>query len=388
MNRRTFVRFCVIQAMWWGAMAALPGYMAAFMLDGGVPQAEISFILAGNLLCSFIGSLFWGRRIDRTQSYRRHFQMGNIAVLVLGVLLYAAGGNTALLALLYGLHGFLVGFGATCLDSWVLASFPEKPDAGSRSRSFATLSYAVTMLSTGMLISALGYSIMPVLTTGMITVSALLTLRQPNANRIRPETGAARGRNDLRPLLQNRYWMMLLALVFLTGLAIAPLNNMKAVLMASVGGTTDMIGLDAFIGCMIQAPLLFFSGSIARLSRRFRLAVSVAMPLLYALLVMTARTPWMIMAGTICQNISFGIFYPTMREMTEHSVPERLRTQAHSMLDVSYGSLTGVLALTMSGWILTGADTRTMAAVSFMIQVIPVMMMAAVLLPKRKHAAA
>ena len=67
------------------------------------------------------------------------------------------------------------------------------------------------MTATGLLITSFGYIVMPMLTTAMITVSAVMTFVQPNA--VRPDTGreAAHDRNDLRLLLRNRSWVLLLA---------------------------------------------------------------------------------------------------------------------------------------------------------------------------------
>ena len=391
MNQSLFARFCVLQATWWGAMAAVPGYISAFMLSRGVAASSISLILAANLLCSFLGSLFWGRRIDITQNHRGHFLMGIACFFVLSMAIYPMGSYPIVLALLYAAHGFLVGFGATCLDSWVLASFPGDSSLGSRARTFATLSYAVIMLATGVLIGRVGYIVMLVIMIGMLGVCAITAIQTPRAAGTAgmAPSGRSVSAKDLKELLKHREWMLLLVMVFFTGLSIAPINNLKAVLLERVGGDTTTLGLDSFIGCMVQAPFLFYASQLRRVSRKLRLVISTVMPLLYALLVYVAAAPGTIIIATICQNISFGIFYPAMREITEDCVPAALRTTAHSVIDVSYGSLTGVMAMAMSGVLLEAFGAEAMVLVSFGIQLLPFSVaMAYLLIPAKKPAAA
>ncbi len=355
-------------------MAAVPGYISAFMLDRGLPAAVISVILAVNLLFSFLGSLFWGRRIDITQNHRAHFLMGIASFFVLNLAIYPLGSHPLAMGALYAAHGFLVGFGATCLDSWVLASCPGNSSLGARARTFATLSYAATMLATGLLIGRMGYIVIMAIMIGMLGICGIVALNTPRAEGMAGMAPAGRSglsAADLKQLLGNREWTLLLVMAFFTGLAIAPINNLKAVILERVGGDTATLGLDSFIGCMVQAPFLFFSAKIRRMNRKLRLVISTLSPLLYALLVCTAAAPAMIILGTICQNISFGIFYPTMREITEDCVPAKLRTTAHSVIDVSYGSLTGVMAMAASGVLLTAFGLQTMVLLSFAVQLLP-----------------
>ena len=52
-------------------------------------------------------------------------------------------------------------------------------------------------------------------------------------------------------------------------------------------------------------------------------------------------------------NMSFGILYPSMREITRESVPEELFNSASSLIDVCYGQLPGIISLLAAGPLLS-----------------------------------
>ena len=370
---RIFIRFCIQQASYWSYVAAMMGYMTSYMLSKGISSAALGYILAANLLTTFLGSIFWGRRIDAEQNNRKYYIMTNIFALILGSCMFQNAGNMFRMMLLYPLYGFMVGHTATNLDSWVMLSFPEMKDAVGRTRFFATFFYAVTMLVCGQLISKIGYSVMPVCMVLFLGISITAALLQNNTTEKKPMQNKCSRRGirlqDITELLWSRDYLLLVAAVFLTGLCIAPLNNMKPVILSSVGADVSYVGYDSFIGCMIQAPFLLFSGYFRRFSKRSRLLAGVLMPLLYALFTSTAMSANMVIAGGICNNISFGLLFPTMREMTEESVNPTLRNTAHSIVDVSYGSFSGMIALLYSSAVIDSAGFRVMGGICVIIQI-------------------
>lgn len=371
--KHVFTRFCVMQGAYWSFHAALLGYYTAYVLEKGMSASLWGVILSANLLCSFVGSLVWCRWVDRHQASKRFFLLGNAAAMVLGCLLFFFADVPALVMTLFPLLGFLVGPIPTVLDAWVITSFPERRDAGGRSRSFATLSYAFVMLIAGQLVSRIGYGIMPVTTILFLGISITAALFQPESSaamaRVRRESAPSAG---MKGLLASRRYVLLVIALFFTGMAIAPINSMKVLVLKSVGGDVAMLGWDSFIGCMIQAQFLIFSRYLLRVKAEKRLLAGLLAPLFYALLVAVARAPFTVILGTIMNNISFGILYPTMREITEDSVTPALRNTAHSLIDVAYGSFAGMIATSWSGALLDGAGVAALGTVCAGIQVIAV----------------
>ncbi|MBQ8088239.1 MAG: MFS transporter [Clostridia bacterium] len=367
-SRSRFIRFCVLQGAWWSFYAAIPGFLVAYMSDRGLSESITGGILALGLLTTFLGALFWGRFNDRRGGGKLYYIVGNCAALALCAAMLPLAGNAAAMFVLYPLFGFMTGSVATTLDAWVISSMPERRDAVGFSRTFATLGYALVMLLEGQWISRHGYGIMLPVGAALIILSVCAALRQPETRRVSQRK--VRERGGMGALLGIRNYRLLLLIVFITGLCVAPINNMKAVVIQSVGGDVSLLGVDAFLGCLIQALFMALSGKMRRLPVRLRLCVAVGMPLLYAVLVMLASSPIWVICGTFCNGISYGILFPTMREMTESSVSEDNRNTAHALVDTAYGSLSGMIATATGGALLQGGGTKLLGSVCTGLQLI------------------
>lgn len=388
-ERRIFIRFCVLQAAYWSFYAAFPGYISAFALSHGISTSLLGVILAVNMLCALSGSLLWGRWVDKNKASRRFYLLGNGAALFLGLLLYFFGDSPLILLITYSLFGFMTGPIPTTLDAWVIAAFPHRADAAARSRAFGTLGFAVVMLSMGQLIVRFGYWTMPAAALLFMAVNFAVAPFQPKGRG--DEGGSVRARESTAPgesprqLLSSRRYMLMAAAVFFTGMAIAPINTMKLVLLENVGGDVSVLGWDSFIGCMIQIPFLMLAGKIRHVRSEKRLLAGAGFAMLYTLFVIQAGNPFGVILGTICNNISFGILFPTMREMTEESVSAGLRNTAHGIIDVSYGSLAGMLATAWSGVILERSGIAAMGSICIIMQTIAISFCFAILLAGRKR---
>ncbi|MBQ7057885.1 MAG: MFS transporter [Firmicutes bacterium] len=371
--KKTFVKFCVLQACYWSFYAALPAYITAYMLEKGMSASTLGILLAIQMGCAFAGSIFWGRYVDRNQASRRFFLIGVTSTAIFGILLFLFAGNIPALFILYPLFGFMMGPIGTTLDSWAIAVM-HHVSAGAKSRTFGTLGYAFTMLLSGQIISRFGYRFVPFIAGALILVAVLVALTQPEIEKqdtrkspVSIETGS---KGSMKEILRSRRYLLLVAVVFFTGMAIGPISNMKVLVFESVGGDVSFLGWDAFIGCLIQSPFLIFSDKIRRIKSEHRLLLGGCAALTYALLVFLARAPFMVVLGTIFTNISFGLLFPTMREITEESVSGNLRTTANSIVDVAYGSVANMIASAWSGAVMENAGTGMMCSICMVLEIV------------------
>ena len=381
--RKIFTRFCILQAAYWSFFAAMPAYITAYMLAKGMGAGTLGILIAVQMGSAFAGSVFWGRFVDRKRASRRFFLIGVIAAGALSVLLYIFAGVPAVLFLLYPLFGFMNGPIATTLDSWVIAVI-GRVEAGARSRTFGTLGYAVTMLVSGMLIDRFGYRFMPYIGMSLILMAVLTALCQPE---VMPEQ-STRVHTDASPkvLLKAPRFLLLVAAVFFTGMAIGPINNMKVLVFESVGGDVSSLGWDAFIGCLLQSVFLILAGKMKKIRAEYRLTASAVFAFLYALIVFLASSPAMIIIGTLFANVNFGLIFPTMREIVEESVDSRLRTTANSIVDVAFGSVASMIAAAWSGGVMEGAGRGPMCVICMGLEVIALIFCVAIILFGRKPA--
>ena len=166
----------------------------------------------------------------------------------------------------------------------------------------------------------------------------------------------------------------LIVILFLIGLAIAPLNNLKIIILENVGGNVSDIGIDSFIGAMTQVPLLALAGKTHKIPQRIRYLLMSILPLCMLLLTFFAVSPGMIFAGSCLNNIAYGILLPTMRDVTERNVEYRLRNLGHSLAEAVYTSLSGMMSLLYAGAIVDHLGVHAMLSVCIVIMGIPVIM--------------
>lgn len=166
----------------------------------------------------------------------------------------------------------------------------------------------------------------------------------------------------------------LIVILFLIGLAIAPLNNLKIIILENVGGNVSDIGIDSFIGAMTQVPLLALAGKTHKIPQRIRYLLMSILPLCMLLLTFFAVSPVMIFAGSCLNNIAYGILLPTMRDVTERNVEYRLRNLGHSLAEAVYTSLSGMMSLLYAGAIVDHLGVHAMLSVCIVIMGIPVIM--------------
>ena len=385
---KVFRRFCILQGAYWSFQAAVPGFLSAYMLSRGMQASMLGLLLAANLLAAFLGAMFWGRWIDRHQASRRFFLMANASALALGLVCYAFAGQPAVLFVVYPLFGFMNGPIATALDAWVLASFPQRPELGPKARSFATGSYAVVMLVIGILVARVGYWVLPIAGALFLAVSIGTACLQPEIRHMVVLSGSENQKehSSAKELLHNGKYVLLTAAVLFSGLAATPINNMKVLVFSSVGGDVSFLGWDSFIGCMIQLPFLIFAFRLRKIRAEQRLILGVAAALGYAVMVAKATSPAMVIAGTALCNISFGLKYPSMRELTESWVRPGLRNTAHSVIDTAYGSLAGMISSAWSGVVMEQAGTQVMGLLCAGLATIAVLIGIILLMKKQQPA--
>ena len=367
MNKRQYIGFAVLQVSYWCFHASFICYASAFFLNLGFGNTVVSLLLAGYLMCSFIGSIVWGALCDRLGTNKKVFLAGVIGSACLMYFIYLFGGNVRLMAVAYPMLGFFFLPQSANSEAWLLSACDHNQKIYGQIRSAPSLVYAVWAMLMGRMIDAKGYWVM--LAGGTAFAVAVIT-----AAILLPDTAAGRagrkkqsGFKGIAELMANKPYRRLILLLFFAGLAAAPLNNMKIVVLQNVGGTVAHVGMDSFVSALTQVPFFLLAGWFQRIHLRARYAVMTLGPLAMILMCLFAVSPAMVIAGSVAYNIGYGIMIPTMREVTERCVQAELRTLGHTLSDAVFSSLSGVLSLTYAGFIADQMGVNTMLCVSAVI---------------------
>jgi len=376
MNRKYFTLFSALEITFWGFHASFIAFASAYMLSRGVSNTTVSLLLSGFLLAAFAGSVIFGGLCDRYQTNKRVFMPCMLFVYVLTLIIYVHAGNVPVLSVCYPLLGFFFQPQGANVDAWVLSHYDHDQGIYGKIRSMPSLFYAVICAGMGKLISRFGYQVMPVCATGFMLLMIVCAAVLPDAHAAAaPQTRLSA--RDVRRLFASAPYRRLIVLLFLIGLAIAPVNNLKIVLLENVGGDVSHVGLDSFVSALTQVPFIAMAGL---LSLRLRFMAMAFLPLTTILLVRFAASPAMIFAGSFFYNVAYGVLLVTMREVTERFVSEDLRNLGHNLSDAVFSSFSGVISLMCAGAIVDRLGVSAMVTICALIAVIP-----AVLSMKKLH---
>jgi MFS family permease len=342
------IRFNLIQVLYWCGFASMAAFVSAFMLSKGMSNTQLSLMLAIYMLCAFVGQFFWGSICDKLKTNKKIFILGEILVLALYYLIYKFSNDFSVVMILYPILGFVMVPLPSNLDAWLLKCFVHRPEVYGPARGWASMGFAVFMLIYGNIIAGIGYHVMPAFATVFIVTTIILSSMQPDSPEPEGERAALKLR-DIGKLTKIKPYMFIIVLLLFTGLAIAPINNMKIVVLENVGGTVVHQGYDSFFMCVAQLPFFFLAGKIRKIPQNIRLLLSAAGPMCMILINFFAASPYMVILASVFNAISYSILLPTIREITEASTDKALRTTAHGIADAVFQSLAGMVSLLYVG---------------------------------------
>ena len=339
MNKRDFVLFSVLESAFWGYHACFLGYASAYIISRGVSSTVMSLLLSGFLLCAFGGSMVFGRICDQKQTNKRVLIPCMALCYVLMLAIYFFAESVPVLALCYPLMGLFFQSQGANVDAWVLNACHHDQKTFGVIRSMPSLFYALISVVMGALISRFGYFMMLLGATifmALLLASACLLRDAPAI--VMPERRGM-GAADVRRLFKSEPYRHLVTLLLLVGVAIAPINNLKIVVLENEGGNVSHIGVDCFVSALTQV--------------RF------------------ASSPMMVFAGSFFYNVGFGILLVTMREVTETYVDKDLRNLGHNLSDAVFNSFSGVISLLYAGAVADRFGVNAMLTLCVIIAVIP-----------------
>ena len=373
MKKRDFALFCLLESAFWGYHACFLGYASAYIISRGASSTVMSLLLSGFLLSAFVGSMVFGRICDQKQTNKRVLIPCMVVCYLLMLAIYFFAEHVPVLALCYPLMGLFFQSQGANVDAWVLSSCNHDQRIFGKIRSTPSLFYALISVSMGALISRFGYFMM------LLGASVFMALTIISAALLRDAHAVAMPRKrmeaaDIGRLFASGYYRRLMALLMLVGLAIAPINNLKIVVLENVGGNVSHIGVDCFVSAITQVPFIAMAGAITAITLRKRFVAMAVLPMTMILLVRFAVSPAMVFAGSFFYNVGFGVLLVTMREVTETYVDKDLRNLGHNLSDAVFNSFSGVISLMYAGVVADRFGVSAMLTLCVAIAVIPVLL--------------
>lgn len=369
MKKITAVKFAVLEAVYWSIMASFGAYIASFNLSRGYSQSLVSIMIAVYMVSGFAGQFFWGSVCDRLQTNKKVFVGSVLTAGALQLAMYFIDNQLAF-GLLYGLFGFMIGPLGSILDTWMLRSLDSDIRVYGVSRSCGSAGYAIVILISGNLINRFGYFVMPLISTGFLFMTVLMTFTLKDAD-LRQKSGSSVSLKDIMSIMKNPAYVTIIAIVFFIGLANAPVGNLKIMILQAVGGNVSTQGLDAFLGCMVQFLFFLLAGVFIAIPARIRLFIASLSMALAMLINFLAGNVSMIIVASLFMNVSYSFMIASSRELVMRCVEPKYQTTANGVSDAFYSFLAGTIALLYAGSVAQSFGIHTMILISLILSLIP-----------------
>ena len=375
MKKSYWVKFSILEIAYWCFSASFISYLVSYLLSKGISNTILSLYLASYLFAAFIGSFAWGAVCDHFHTNRKIIILSFLLTLLVIYLIYFLAPNKIMLSFLYPLLGFLIQPQATNIDSWLLLTCHNSSSIYGKIRCQPSVLFAFVSFFLGRLISLQGYYFMLIFSTFFLLLGICTALITPED--IDPQTmekPVSINLFSIKELFSISSYRYMIILLFFIGLAITPINNLKITVLNSVGGDVSSLGIDSFVAAFTQVPFIALAGKTEKLSLRLRYTLVTALPFLSVLSVFFATRPYMIFISSVFYNIAFGILLPTMRAVTENSVPPVHRNLGHYFADAVFNSFTGILSLLYSGILIDLCGMKALLFVCLICSLIPLFM--------------
>lgn len=379
MSKRLCIGFSLLEISYWSFHASFIGFISAFLLEKGISNTMLSLLIAGFFLCTVIGSFVWGALCDYLHTNKKVLLITLGCSAILMYLIYFLSSNVMILFILYPLLGFTSMPSSSNIDVWLLNACKYDLSLYGKIRCTPSFAYGIVAFFLGRLINSHGYNLMLFSATFFILLGISMVILLPETN---TNTATAPTKSEpvqinlktLKTLFASKEYVFLIIILFLIGLIISPINNLKATIISSVNGTVADIGIDAFFGTMIQAAFIFLAGYTNKLSLKLRYLIVTFMPWIMLILTFIATSTPLVFLGTFIYNIGYGVMLPLMRCITERCVSKDLQNIGQNIADSTFTSASAILSLLYSGSIIDTFGVKAMLLLCIIISSIACLM--------------
>ena len=366
MNRSSLRRrFALLEMLYWLTYGAFTTYLYSFVTEARGGSATV----AGLMLALFMGSACFGQIVigsvcDRKHNNRIVYMAGLAAVILIQLWLFFSP-NMILLGCACVVLGFVQPPLSGTMDTWLIHSFPDEPNAYAPLRAFGSIAYAGLMAFIGYLIEHVGHFVMPILSTMFALGAIAVAYTTPEIPSL-PKTGRPARRVSLRTL-PGVVWLFVGCMTVL-GMSTIPLLNMNLPILENVGGTVTHAGIATSFNTVAEFIIMRHPKPLQRFNSRQQLLIA---GLLYAgstVMMFFAGSVWLLYIAFFVNGIAYGVLLPARRALVGEIVPAEAHNRVHALGDMAYLNFGGLVGNQASGLIIDSLGVRVMIGVSVCVQ--------------------
>ena len=366
--------FSLLEMLYWLAYGSFTTYTVSFLTaTRGASASQAGLMLAIFMASACLGQFFVNGLCDRHQNNRRVFMGGMLTTIVLQLGIYFSP-SMLLLGVGYAALGFIQPAIGAVLDTWLIRSFPDDPNAFSPIRALGSLSYSALMVVMGFSLEWIGHVTMPVLSTVFALAGTFVASRMPEIPALSAPVRRESAQSRLKALPMI-VWLFVLSMGVM-GTANMPLINMNLLILESVGGTVASTGIATAFNTVGEFIAMRYPRLLGRFSARQKIMLAGALYLGSTLLMLAAGSVRMIFLASFINGLAYGVMLPARRQMVNETAPENMLNRVHGMGDMAYSNFGGLVGNQMSGLLIDLKGVRLMLAVSVAIQALGLLIIA------------
>lgn len=321
-------------------------FFPAYLRRLGLSGQEVSLLLAVPLALQLGVPLLWGWLADRTRRPDRVLRVLCLGAFLASLPVIVVRSMPALLGVYFALQLFVVAIVALA-DSLAVERSRQGASYG-HIRAVGSASFIATCLAAGAWLDLRaipgGDRLVPILISTGYGLSLLAALRVTGrSGSERPHLG------DVRQLLGDRRFRLLLLLAGLHWAALVPYHGFFGVLMQDRGFPATITSYAFILGTAAEiAVFLLFARLRARFPLTHLLAAAFAVSALRWWLLAYAHSAVLVVALQVGHGFTFGMFWASAMAWIADSVPSKLRATGQVLYSMVTG-LGAMCALTLAG---------------------------------------
>ncbi|WP_031407598.1 maltose permease [Geobacillus vulcani] len=313
--------------------------------EARLPGAAIGWIMSLPPIVTMAAQPLWGMATDYTRK-PIGLLMGALVLAALFGFMYSLAGSYRLFAALTVLLSAMQSAIVPLSDSLALRHVHEQGGTYGAIRLWGSIGFAAAVLVVGWLSDHVAFAVIFYAFSMALLAASVLAARLP---RYSMAASGALTRRDVRGLLSDRPFQLLLVATFLLFGPILANNSYFGLLIHELGGTLTGIGLAFLFAAGSEAPFMKAADWLIGRFGMVRLLLLAALISAVRWLSYAVDPPlWFVYVTAVVQGCSVGLAIPTALQYARRLAPERVQATAVALYS-AVGNGLGAWFCTLAG---------------------------------------
>lgn len=320
-----------------------------FLTYVGYNPVERGMILSSIAIVAILGQIITGYLCDKYSTIKKFYHgLLFLFILLNGILYFVSEEVFFVHLILFGFVGGLFRIIAGLVETWTLEINEDVKDHFGLIRAFGALGWAIGAPLTSLLIDNFGYRVIGLSFAIVSMFSLIFSMNTPDASKV--QTTQKLKISDIRVLLKNRNYVILLGMLILVNLVFAA--DMYTVIdkMVFLGASSSQIAFKWSFQAILELPL-FFLGFVLlnKVGAKKMLIFSIFMYIIRFGLYTIATTPFQIIMISGLQAFTFPVLMIAQKVLVAEESPMQLKSTGQMFALSMYGGLSALLTPIISG---------------------------------------